>query len=180
MTRAAPAGSHHTIYHLNTARLCQGHTSHEHGAARFAHVSTWPRKFLFRESSTMGLALQNGELLRSGLSNYRCPQSYLQVEYLCLHLPHLTPMRAASFLRREAPFRRTKIFCTHPHRNTLTGDPRAASYRYFLPGLGVVRDLKSQPAIPTGSFPGDKSRNEDNACQKKIGCGPLSTPRGRA
>lgn len=82
----------------------------------------------------MGLALQKGELLRSGLSNYRCPQSYLQVEYLCLHLPHWTPMRAASFLRREAPFRRAKIFCTHPHRNALIGEPRAVSCWYFPPG----------------------------------------------
>lgn len=67
-TRAAPAGSHHTIYHLNTARLCQGHISHEQGAACFAHASTWTRKYLFRESNTMGLALQKGDLLRSRLS----------------------------------------------------------------------------------------------------------------
>lgn len=55
-------------YHLNTTRLCQGHTSHEYGATRFAYLNTWTRNYLFRKSNRMSLALQKGELLRSRLS----------------------------------------------------------------------------------------------------------------
>lgn len=36
-------------YHLITTRLCQGHTSHEHGATLFSHLNAWTKKFLFRE-----------------------------------------------------------------------------------------------------------------------------------
>lgn len=76
-------------YHLNTTRLCQGHTSHEHGASRFAYLDTWTRKFLFRNSNRMSLALQKGELLRSRLSTDALSlASWLNVPRISAFDPH--------------------------------------------------------------------------------------------
>lgn len=144
-TRAA-AISLSRYYHLNTARLCQGHTSHEYGATRFAYLNTWTRNCLFRKSNRLSLALQKGELLRSRLSTDALSlASWLNIP----RISALDPLRAASFLRREGPFCRTKTFYAHPHRRSQGHELSVNSTEH----LGVLRDLIPKQATANPSIP---------------------------
>lgn len=127
----------------------------------------------------MGLALQKGELLRSRLSTDALSLIFSLSKYLCLHLPHLTECARPPFFA-ESVHSAGPRFSIHTLIGTPSSETQSRELSVLSPeNLGVVRDLKSQQATPTGSIPGDKSRNEDNAYQK-IGRGPLSTPCGRA
>lgn len=58
-------------------------------------------------------------------------------------------MRAASFLRREGPFCRTKTFYTHPHRRSQGRELSVHSIEH----LGVLRDLIPKQATANPSIP---------------------------